>query len=84
MANAPYLSHEGKSSSITLRGENLDEISPYLIVIFFNTWDETEFSPRNLFSTRFLTLPGQALLPCYPEKKFGAAGLPGTGARIIR
>ncbi len=84
MANAPYLSHEGKSSSITLRGENLDEISPYLIVIFFDARDETEFSLRKLFFTRFLTPAGQALLPCYPEKKFGAAGLPETGSRVIK
>jgi hypothetical protein len=84
MANAPYLSHEGKSSSITLRGENLDEISPYLIVIFFNARDETEFSSRKLFFTRLLTPPGQALLPCYPEMKFGAGGLPETGAMIVK
>lgn len=77
MANAPYLSHEGQSSSITLRGENLDEISPYLIVIFFNARDETEFNARKLFFTRFLTPSGQTLLPCYSETKFGAGGLPG-------
>ncbi len=67
MANAPYLSHEGESSSITLRGENPDEISPYQIVIFSDTRDEPEISRENRFFTRFITLSGQTVLLCYPE-----------------